>query len=55
MKLIEWLKKLGILQVGVQASVYRNAKERPDDLFDPNHIKHDTYTDQTTSSYSDES
>jgi hypothetical protein len=29
MKLIEWLRKLGILRFGVQAGVYHNAKERP--------------------------
>lgn len=39
MKLIEWLRKLGILRFGVEAGVYRNAKDRPlsfqmDDVFD---------------------
>lgn len=39
MKLIEWLKKLGILRFGAEATVYRNAKDRPlsfqmDDVFD---------------------
>jgi hypothetical protein len=29
MKLIEWLRKLGILRFGGEAGVYRNAKERP--------------------------
>lgn len=29
MKLIDWLRKLGILQFGAEAGVYRNAKERP--------------------------
>lgn len=29
MKLIDWLKKLGILRFGGEAGVYRNAKERP--------------------------
>ena len=29
MKLIEWLRKLGILRFGVEGGVYRNAKERP--------------------------
>ncbi len=40
MKLLDWLRKLGILRFGVQGGVYRNAKERPlsfqmDDVFDP--------------------
>ena len=39
MKLIEWLRKLGILRFGGEAGVYRNAKERPlsfqmDDVYD---------------------
>jgi hypothetical protein len=39
MKLIEWLRKLGILRFGAEAAVYRNAKDRPlsfqmDDVFD---------------------
>lgn len=39
MKLIEWLRKLGILRFGAEAGVYRNAKDRPlsfqlDDVFD---------------------
>lgn len=29
MKLIDWLRKLGILRFGAEAGVYRNAKERP--------------------------
>ena len=29
MKLIDWLTKLGILRFGAEASVYRNAKDRP--------------------------
>jgi hypothetical protein len=29
MKLIDWLRKLGILRFGAEAAVYRNAKERP--------------------------
>ena len=29
MKLIEWLRKLGILRFGSEAAVYRNAKDRP--------------------------
>ena len=29
MKLIEWLRKLGILRFGGEAAVYRNAKDRP--------------------------
>lgn len=29
MKLIDWLRKLGILRFGFEAGVYRNAKERP--------------------------
>ena len=38
MKLIDWLRKLGILRFGAEAGVYRNAKERPisfqmDDVF----------------------
>jgi hypothetical protein len=28
-KLIEWLRKLGILRFGAEAGVYRNAAERP--------------------------
>lgn len=39
MKLIEWLRKLGILRFGGEAGVYRNAKDRPlslqmDDVYD---------------------
>ena len=39
MKLIEWLRKLGILRFGAEAGVYQNAKDRPlsfqmDDVFD---------------------
>lgn len=39
MKLIELLRKLGILRFGGEKAVYRNAKERPlslqmDDVFD---------------------
>lgn len=39
MKVIDWLRKLGILRFGGEAGVYRNAKERPlsfqsDDVFD---------------------
>ena len=39
MKLIEWLRKLGILRFGGEAGVYRSAKDRPlsfqmDDVFD---------------------
>ena len=38
MKLIDWLRKLGILRFGAEADVYRNAKGRPmslqmDDVF----------------------
>ena len=38
MKLIDWLRKLGILRFGAEAGVYRNAKDRPmslqmDDVF----------------------
>ena len=29
MKLIEWLRKLGILRFGGEAAVYHNAKDRP--------------------------
>lgn len=29
MKLIDWLRRLGILRFGVEAGVYRNAKDRP--------------------------
>jgi hypothetical protein len=29
MKLIDWLRKLGILRFGAEGGVYRNAKERP--------------------------
>jgi hypothetical protein len=29
MKVIDWLRKLGILRFGAEAGVYRNAKERP--------------------------
>ena len=29
MKLIDWLRKLGILRFGGEAAVYRNAKDRP--------------------------
>ena len=29
MKLIDWLRKLGILRFGVEGGVYRNAKDRP--------------------------
>jgi hypothetical protein len=29
MKLIDWLRKLGILRFGAEAGVYHNAKERP--------------------------
>jgi hypothetical protein len=29
MKLIDWLRKLGILRFGAEAGVYRNAKDRP--------------------------
>jgi hypothetical protein len=29
MKLIDWLRKLGILRFGTEAGVYRNAKDRP--------------------------
>ncbi len=29
MKLIEWLRKLGILRFGGEAGVYWNAKDRP--------------------------
>jgi hypothetical protein len=28
-KLIEWLRKLGILRFGGEAAVYRSAKDRP--------------------------
>ena len=39
MKLIEWLRKLGILRFGGEAAVYRSAEDRPlsfqmDDVFD---------------------
>ena len=38
MKLIDWLRKLGILRFGAEAGAYRNAKDRPmslqmDDVF----------------------
>lgn len=41
MRLIEWLRKLGILRFGGEAAVYRSAKDRPlsfqmDDVFDSN-------------------
>jgi hypothetical protein len=29
MKLIDWLRRLGILRFGVEGGVYHNAKERP--------------------------
>jgi len=29
MKLLEWLRRLGILRFGAEAAVYHNAKERP--------------------------
>jgi len=29
MKLIDWLRKLGILRFGAEGGVYRNAKDRP--------------------------
>ena len=29
MKLIDWLRKLGILRFGTETGVYRNAKDRP--------------------------
>jgi hypothetical protein len=29
MKLIDWLRRLGILRFGAEGGVYRNAKERP--------------------------
>jgi hypothetical protein len=29
MKLIDWLRRLGILRFGGEAAVYRNAKDRP--------------------------
>jgi hypothetical protein len=29
MKLIDWLRTLGILRFGAEAGVYRDAKERP--------------------------
>jgi hypothetical protein len=29
MKLIDWLRRLGILRFGAEAGVYRNAKDRP--------------------------
>jgi hypothetical protein len=29
MKLIDWLRKMGILRFGAAAGVYRNAKDRP--------------------------
>ena len=32
MKLIDWLRKLGILRFGAEAGVYRNAKDRPTSL-----------------------
>jgi hypothetical protein len=32
MKLIDWLRKLGILRFGAEASVYHNAKDRPASL-----------------------
>ena len=38
MKLIDWLRKLGILRFGAEKAVYRDARERPmslqaDDVF----------------------
>ena len=38
MKLIDWLRRLGILRFGAEGGVYRNAKDRPlsfqmDDVF----------------------
>lgn len=29
MKLLDWLRKLGILRFGAEAGEYRNAKQRP--------------------------
>lgn len=29
MKLLDWLRRLGILRFGAEAAVYHNAKERP--------------------------
>ena len=29
MKLIDWLRRLGILRFGAEGGVYRNAKDRP--------------------------
>ena len=39
MKLLDWLRRLGILRFGAEAAVYHNAKERPmsmqmDNVFD---------------------
>lgn len=39
MKLLDWLRRLGIFRFGAEAAVYRNAKERPmslqmDSVFD---------------------
>lgn len=39
MKLLDWLRRLGIFRIGAEASVYHNARERPisfqmDDVFD---------------------
>jgi hypothetical protein len=31
-KLIDWLRRLGILRFGAEAGVYRNAKDRPASL-----------------------
>ncbi len=38
MKLLDWLRRLGIFRFGAEASVYHNARERPaslqmDDVF----------------------
>ena len=55
MKLIDWLRKLGILRFGAEAGVYRNAKERPmsfqmDDVFNSEKdvINLNRKTDQNT-------
>lgn len=39
MKLLDWLRRLGIFRFGAEAGTYRNARERPislqmDDVFD---------------------
>lgn len=39
MKLLDWLRRLGIFRFGAEASTYRDARERPislqmDDVFD---------------------